>query len=128
MSSVQRAIRLFASSLLLISYFFGSSISQILKLQLQRSRTEAVYICKNSFLFSSLSSIHLSIDHPHHLQKLFLGKYPFLHKQSGKGFLLDYLNIRSSSKETIWLRSGGLPLRTPLAYFTKVSGSVYIQG
>ena len=38
-----------------------------------------------SILFISLSTT------PHHLHKLHFGEYPFLHKQLGEGFLLDYL-------------------------------------
>jgi hypothetical protein len=36
-------------------------------------------------------SIHLPIHHLYHLHKFLFGEYPFLHQQSSKGFLLDYL-------------------------------------
>jgi len=44
-----------------------------------------------NFILSSLFDFHFLIYQLHHLQKLFLGKYPFLHKQPSEGFLLDYL-------------------------------------
>jgi len=38
-----------------------------------------------------LYSLHLSINHLHHLHKLLLGDHTFLHKQSSEGFSMDYL-------------------------------------
>lgn len=36
-------------------------------------------------------SLHLPIHNLNRIKKLLLGKYPFLHKQFGEGFLLNYL-------------------------------------
>jgi hypothetical protein len=55
-----------------------------------------IYFYKyNLFLYS----FHLPVYHSHHLQKLHLGEYPFRNKQSGEGFLLNYLREELKSSD-----------------------------
>src|SRR4030042_2241716 len=60
-------------------------------------------------LFDTLwFTFHLLINCLHHLQKLLLGEYPFLHEQSGKGFLLDHLGHEEFFKgnDLFWVKWG----------------------
>jgi hypothetical protein len=60
-------------------------------------------------LFHRPLSFPLPIHHLHHLQKLLLGEYPFLHKQPGKGSLLDNLGYEEIFKGNDLLRVKGWP-------------------
>ena len=59
----------------------------------------------------------LSIYHLHHIQKLYLGKYPFLHKQSAKSLLLDHLGHEEFFKGTNLFRIKAECYRTSLKIY-----------
>ena len=77
------------------SYFLDSAFFNFIHLfdsfpQKQKCRRNP-RVRVRKWLRQASFSFHFLIHHPHHLQKLFLRKYPFLHKQPGEGFLLDHL-------------------------------------
>jgi len=56
-----------------------------------------------------ITLLHLPVNHLHHLQKLLLDDYSFLHKQLGGGFLLDDLRHEESFKGNDLFRVKAVP-------------------